>query len=211
MLTFSFVGSNSGSSLKLVQIFPVNLSLVCRVVSCSSPSADGDFLSRARCACVAGSARGRSQCFRAQLYSKALHCPLLWSLRYRRVYLLVSNICVFFFNQTQKPLVSHSYKNLMTFGGCRQDFMLVLGHSVGANSTRDKPTEKHLFSMDSSKVRHTHTCADVQLMVPVLYYVDKVFYLHSSRSDGQSVPPGSAVVFFWTCSLSLTHCPHPQC
>uniref|UniRef100_A0A3P8UK39 Pleckstrin homology, MyTH4 and FERM domain containing H2 n=1 Tax=Cynoglossus semilaevis TaxID=244447 RepID=A0A3P8UK39_CYNSE len=52
-----------------------------------------------------------------------------------------------------KPLVSHSYKNLMTFGGCRQDFMLVLGHSVGANSTRDKPTEKHLFSMDSSKVR----------------------------------------------------------
>lgn len=64
----------------------------------------------------------------------------------------------FFFNHTQKPLVSHSYKNLMTFGGCRQDFMLVLGHSVGANSTRDKPTEKHLFSMDSSKVRHTHVC-----------------------------------------------------
>ncbi|XP_029376696.1 pleckstrin homology domain-containing family H member 2 isoform X2 [Echeneis naucrates] len=49
-----------------------------------------------------------------------------------------------------KLLVSHPYKNLMTFGGCKQDFMLVVGQSGG---TKDKPTEKHLFAMDTSKIR----------------------------------------------------------
>ncbi|XP_076017082.1 pleckstrin homology domain-containing family H member 2 [Genypterus blacodes] len=52
-----------------------------------------------------------------------------------------------------KPLVSHPYKNLMTFGGCNQDFMLVVGQSIGTNATKDKPTEKHLFAMDPSKIR----------------------------------------------------------
>uniref|UniRef100_A0A8C4EIV1 Pleckstrin homology domain containing, family H (with MyTH4 domain) member 2 n=1 Tax=Dicentrarchus labrax TaxID=13489 RepID=A0A8C4EIV1_DICLA len=51
-----------------------------------------------------------------------------------------------------KPLVSHPYKNLMTFGGCKQDFMLVVGQSIGSNTSKDKPTEKHLFAMDVSKV-----------------------------------------------------------
>ncbi|KAF3842400.1 hypothetical protein F7725_024351 [Dissostichus mawsoni] len=46
-----------------------------------------------------------------------------------------------------KPLVSHPYKTLVTFGGCKQDFMLVVGQS------KDKPTEKHLFAMDASKIR----------------------------------------------------------
>ncbi|XP_049927890.1 pleckstrin homology domain-containing family H member 2 [Epinephelus moara] len=52
-----------------------------------------------------------------------------------------------------KPLVSHPYKNLMTFGGCKQDFMLVVGQSISGNASKDKPTEKHLFAMDSSKIR----------------------------------------------------------
>ncbi|XP_035462558.2 pleckstrin homology domain-containing family H member 2 [Scophthalmus maximus] len=52
-----------------------------------------------------------------------------------------------------KPLVSHPYKNLMTFGGCKHDFMLVLGQSVGTNTSKDRPTEKHLFAMDNSKIR----------------------------------------------------------
>ncbi|XP_034040743.1 pleckstrin homology domain-containing family H member 2 [Thalassophryne amazonica] len=52
-----------------------------------------------------------------------------------------------------KPLVCHPYKNLMTFGGCKQDFMLVVGQSTGASTTKDKPTEKHLFAMDTSKIR----------------------------------------------------------
>uniref|UniRef100_A0A665TYZ9 Pleckstrin homology domain containing, family H (with MyTH4 domain) member 2 n=1 Tax=Echeneis naucrates TaxID=173247 RepID=A0A665TYZ9_ECHNA len=54
-----------------------------------------------------------------------------------------------FFKNVIKLLVSHPYKNLMTFGGCKQDFMLVVGQSGG---TKDKPTEKHLFAMDTSKV-----------------------------------------------------------
>uniref|UniRef100_A0A3B4B0W8 Uncharacterized protein n=1 Tax=Periophthalmus magnuspinnatus TaxID=409849 RepID=A0A3B4B0W8_9GOBI len=54
-------------------------------------------------------------------------------------------------HNSMKPMVSHSYKNLMTFGGHKQDFMLVVGQST--NGTKDKPSEKHLFSMDSSKIR----------------------------------------------------------
>lgn len=50
----------------------------------------------------------------------------------------------------QKLLVSHPYKNVVTFGGCKQDFMLVVGQSSGA--ARDKATVKHVFAMDASKV-----------------------------------------------------------
>ncbi|XP_054456041.1 pleckstrin homology domain-containing family H member 2 [Anoplopoma fimbria] len=56
-------------------------------------------------------------------------------------------------NNSVKPLASHSYKNLMTFGGCKQDFMLVVGQSIGGNAGKDKPTEKHLFATDASKIR----------------------------------------------------------
>lgn len=52
-----------------------------------------------------------------------------------------------------KLLVTHPYRNLLTFGGCKEDFMLVVGHSIGTNASKDKPTEKHLFAMDSSKIR----------------------------------------------------------
>ena len=30
--------------------------------------------------------------------------------------------------------------------------MLVVGQSIGSNATKDKPTEKHLFTMATSKV-----------------------------------------------------------
>lgn len=52
----------------------------------------------------------------------------------------------------QKLLVSHPYKNVMTFGGCKQDFMLVVGQNVGTGTTKDKATTKHVFAMDASKV-----------------------------------------------------------
>lgn len=50
----------------------------------------------------------------------------------------------------QKLLVTHPYKSLMTFGGCKLDFMLVVGQSISGGA--GKPTEKHLFAMDASKV-----------------------------------------------------------
>lgn len=65
------------------------------------------------------------------------------------MFMRLSKLCASVF---QKPLVSHPYKNLMTFGGCKQDLMLVVGQSIGTNTSKDKPTEKHLFAMDASKV-----------------------------------------------------------
>uniref|UniRef100_A0A8B9RMW3 Pleckstrin homology domain containing, family H (with MyTH4 domain) member 2 n=1 Tax=Astyanax mexicanus TaxID=7994 RepID=A0A8B9RMW3_ASTMX len=43
--------------------------------------------------------------------------------------------------------------NIVTFGGCRKNFMLVVSQSSGSNTAREKPTEKHLFTMSASKVR----------------------------------------------------------
>ncbi|KAG7462638.1 hypothetical protein MATL_G00186960 [Megalops atlanticus] len=53
---------------------------------------------------------------------------------------------------SMRLLVSHPHKNLMTFGGCRDDFMLVVGQSIGNSAAKDKPTEKHLFSMAKPKI-----------------------------------------------------------
>uniref|UniRef100_A0AAQ5XUX0 Pleckstrin homology domain containing, family H (with MyTH4 domain) member 2 n=1 Tax=Amphiprion ocellaris TaxID=80972 RepID=A0AAQ5XUX0_AMPOC len=53
-----------------------------------------------------------------------------------------------------------SLTNLMTFGGCKQDFMLVVGQSISTNASKDKPTEKHLFAMDASKVSERFNNAD---------------------------------------------------
>uniref|UniRef100_A0A8B9RMW5 Pleckstrin homology domain containing, family H (with MyTH4 domain) member 2 n=1 Tax=Astyanax mexicanus TaxID=7994 RepID=A0A8B9RMW5_ASTMX len=36
---------------------------------------------------------------------------------------------------------------------CRKNFMLVVSQSSGSNTAREKPTEKHLFTMSASKVR----------------------------------------------------------
>uniref|UniRef100_A0A1A8IF02 Pleckstrin homology domain containing, family H (With MyTH4 domain) member 2 n=1 Tax=Nothobranchius kuhntae TaxID=321403 RepID=A0A1A8IF02_NOTKU len=52
-----------------------------------------------------------------------------------------------------KLLLSYSYKNLMTFGGCKKDFMLVVRHCSGTDPSKDKPTEKLLFAMDAPKIR----------------------------------------------------------
>uniref|UniRef100_A0A8C4EIY1 Pleckstrin homology domain containing, family H (with MyTH4 domain) member 2 n=1 Tax=Dicentrarchus labrax TaxID=13489 RepID=A0A8C4EIY1_DICLA len=70
-----------------------------------------------------------------------------------RVWLAVHEDGISVLEHNSKPLVSHPYKNLMTFGGCKQDFMLVVGQSIGSNTSKDKPTEKHLFAMDVSKIR----------------------------------------------------------
>ncbi|KPP73858.1 pleckstrin-like domain-containing family H member 2-like [Scleropages formosus] len=53
---------------------------------------------------------------------------------------------------SMRLLVSHSHKNLMTFGGCRDDFMLVVGQSLGSSTAKDKPTGKHLFVMEKPKI-----------------------------------------------------------
>ncbi|XP_072293238.1 pleckstrin homology domain-containing family H member 2 [Eucyclogobius newberryi] len=54
-------------------------------------------------------------------------------------------------HDSMRPAASHSYKSLLTFGGHKQELMLVVGQS--ANGTKGKASEKHLFSMDASKIR----------------------------------------------------------
>uniref|UniRef100_A0A8C9XTM0 Pleckstrin homology, MyTH4 and FERM domain containing H2 n=1 Tax=Sander lucioperca TaxID=283035 RepID=A0A8C9XTM0_SANLU len=70
-----------------------------------------------------------------------------------RVWLAVHEDGIGVLENNSVPLVCHPYKSLMTFGGCKQDFMLVVGQSIGANASKDKPTEKYLFAMDASKIR----------------------------------------------------------
>nr|XP_015218797.1 PREDICTED: pleckstrin homology domain-containing family H member 2 [Lepisosteus oculatus] len=53
---------------------------------------------------------------------------------------------------SMRLLVSYMHRNLMTFGGCKDDFMLVVGQSIGNSPAKDKPTEKHLFAMDKPKI-----------------------------------------------------------
>uniref|UniRef100_A0A3Q2YPC4 Pleckstrin homology, MyTH4 and FERM domain containing H2 n=1 Tax=Hippocampus comes TaxID=109280 RepID=A0A3Q2YPC4_HIPCM len=72
-----------------------------------------------------------------------------------RIYLTVAKKWPFFgakLFEAEKPLVSHPYKNVMTFGGCKQDFMFVVAQNNGNNTTKDKPSENHTFAMDASKV-----------------------------------------------------------
>ncbi|MGH0173914.1 UNVERIFIED_CONTAM: hypothetical protein FKN15_070792 [Acipenser sinensis] len=53
---------------------------------------------------------------------------------------------------SMRLLVSYGPRNLMTFGGCRDDFMLVVGQSSGNGHPKDKPTEKYLFAMPKPKI-----------------------------------------------------------
>ncbi|MGH0164668.1 UNVERIFIED_CONTAM: hypothetical protein FKN15_047360 [Acipenser sinensis] len=52
---------------------------------------------------------------------------------------------------SMRLLVSYGPRNLMTFGGCRDDFMLVVGQSSSNGHPKDKPTEKLLFAMPKPK------------------------------------------------------------
>ncbi|XP_057198599.1 pleckstrin homology domain-containing family H member 2-like isoform X2 [Triplophysa rosa] len=77
-----------------------------------------------------------------------------------RVWLAVheNGVIVLEFNSI-KVLESHPHKNIVTFGASGQDFMLVVASGSGISTSKEKPTEKHLFAMASSKVR------DVTLLV----------------------------------------------
>ncbi|XP_040593629.1 pleckstrin homology domain-containing family H member 2 isoform X2 [Mesocricetus auratus] len=48
---------------------------------------------------------------------------------------------------TMRLMVSYAYKSLMTFGGCQDDFMVVIN-----THSKDRPTEKLLFAMAKPKI-----------------------------------------------------------
>lgn len=46
----------------------------------------------------------------------------------------------------QHPIAKYAYESMETFGGCRDDFMLVV-HQTETDKVVEGRTEKHLFSM----------------------------------------------------------------
>ncbi|XP_033635880.1 pleckstrin homology domain-containing family H member 1-like isoform X2 [Asterias rubens] len=53
---------------------------------------------------------------------------------------------------TLQELAKHTFQSMVTFGGCRDDFMIVLSRSVTKEVLREQGTEKLLFSMTKTKV-----------------------------------------------------------
>ncbi|XP_048392592.1 pleckstrin homology domain-containing family H member 2 isoform X2 [Stegostoma tigrinum] len=53
---------------------------------------------------------------------------------------------------SMRLITTYAYKNIMTFGGCCDDFMLVVGKTADGGCTKGKPTQKLLFSMPKPKI-----------------------------------------------------------
>ncbi|XP_038072316.1 pleckstrin homology domain-containing family H member 1-like isoform X2 [Patiria miniata] len=72
-----------------------------------------------------------------------------------RVWLAVQDggVSMLNYNSLQE-LAKHSFQSMVTFGGCRDDFMIVLSQSVTKEVPREREhgTEKLLFSMSKTKV-----------------------------------------------------------
>ncbi|XP_022090512.1 pleckstrin homology domain-containing family H member 1-like isoform X2 [Acanthaster planci] len=72
-----------------------------------------------------------------------------------RVWLAVQDSGVSMLNyQTLQELSKYSFQSMVTFGGCRDDFMIVLSQSVTKEVPREREhgTEKLLFAMTKTKV-----------------------------------------------------------
>lgn len=69
--------------------------------------------------------------------------------------------------------MSFSHKNIITFGGCSQDFMLVVTQSSGSNTARKTSSEKHLFAMGAFKVE---AIPEVELYCHRLKTVPKLIF-----------------------------------
>ncbi|XP_051868899.1 pleckstrin homology domain-containing family H member 2 [Pristis pectinata] len=53
---------------------------------------------------------------------------------------------------SMRLITTYLYKNIMTFGGCSDDFMLVVGKSAEGVCTKEKPTQKLLFALSKPKI-----------------------------------------------------------
>ncbi|XP_066534880.1 pleckstrin homology domain-containing family H member 2 [Hoplias malabaricus] len=105
-----------------------------------------------------------------------------------------------------KLLVSYSHKDIVTFGGCHEDFMLVVSQSSGSNTLKDKLTEKYLFTMSASKIQeitlfmasyinsaHQQKSVAHHLSAPALLLVQsQVGDQHSKSSPAVSSRPSKA-------------------
>ncbi|KAK8766012.1 hypothetical protein V5799_007214 [Amblyomma americanum] len=90
----------------------------------------------------------------------------------------------------QQPWVQHPYSSVMTFGGCREDFMLVVCPEAG-----EPCTERLLFAMPKPQV------LEVTLLV--------ADYMNALGATGASVAPspgGSLVVSSGRSRLNVNPC-----
>ncbi|GCB67563.1 hypothetical protein scyTo_0010265, partial [Scyliorhinus torazame] len=53
---------------------------------------------------------------------------------------------------SMRLITTYVYTSIVTFGGCRDDFMLVIGKTADGIGTKDKPTQKLLFDMSKPKI-----------------------------------------------------------
>uniref|UniRef100_A0A4W3GV50 Pleckstrin homology, MyTH4 and FERM domain containing H2 n=1 Tax=Callorhinchus milii TaxID=7868 RepID=A0A4W3GV50_CALMI len=82
---------------------------------------------------------------------------------------------------------TYLYKVIMTFGGCRDDFMLVVGQMMDIVRVKDKPTEKLLFALSKPKI--------LEITLLIAGYINgfqqqKAAVHHMSLPSSLSVQPG---------------------
>ncbi|XP_032881436.1 pleckstrin homology domain-containing family H member 2 isoform X1 [Amblyraja radiata] len=53
---------------------------------------------------------------------------------------------------SMRLITTYIYKNIMTFGGCGDDFMLIVGKPAEGACTKDKPLQKLLFALSKPKI-----------------------------------------------------------
>uniref|UniRef100_A0A4W3HEM0 Pleckstrin homology, MyTH4 and FERM domain containing H2 n=1 Tax=Callorhinchus milii TaxID=7868 RepID=A0A4W3HEM0_CALMI len=87
----------------------------------------------------------------------------------------------------QRLTATYLYKVIMTFGGCRDDFMLVVGQMMDIVRVKDKPTEKLLFALSKPKI--------LEITLLIAGYINgfqqqKAAVHHMSLPSSLSVQPG---------------------
>ncbi|XP_071963475.1 pleckstrin homology domain-containing family H member 1-like isoform X2 [Antedon mediterranea] len=91
---------------------------------------------------------------------------------------------------TLKVIVTHNYKMVVTFGGCKDDFMLVLSQSISkeVQSSREQGTEKLLFVMNKPKI--------LEITLLIASYINAIVKqqnLTYEPSSTQAVSPSNVI------------------
>uniref|UniRef100_A0A9J8AM96 Pleckstrin homology domain containing, family H (with MyTH4 domain) member 1 n=2 Tax=Cyprinus carpio TaxID=7962 RepID=A0A9J8AM96_CYPCA len=92
--------------------------------------------------------------FGAKLFSAKPLPPS--SLEQTRLWLAVNEDGLSFLDYTMHPFVTYPYQSVITFGGCKEDFMLVVSQ-IKDQALGKKTVDKLLFAMAKPKVRHANS------------------------------------------------------
>uniref|UniRef100_A0A8C2GFY4 Pleckstrin homology domain containing, family H (with MyTH4 domain) member 1 n=1 Tax=Cyprinus carpio TaxID=7962 RepID=A0A8C2GFY4_CYPCA len=92
--------------------------------------------------------------FGAKLFSAKPLPPS--SLEQTRLWLAVNEDGLSVLDYTMHPFVTYPYQSVITFGGCKEDFMLVVSQ-IKDQALGKKTVDKLLFAMAKPKVRHANS------------------------------------------------------